>query len=106
MASKLTIIELMNRRTQKVTRKLNRKLKPARAAPGSMTEVEFNEAHHKVGVTAAGAMHNNDPLSRLPDQTLCGRTWYFHNDHGDKYCRECQRILAKRRAQILGDGGR
>lgn len=63
---------------------------------------DFDYDYFKVGVAAGGAMHNNDPL-RKGDFTLCGRAWYFRNEMGDKYCAECQRVLAKRRAFYVGD---
>jgi hypothetical protein len=45
----------------------------------------------------SGVMHLSLVKPGEPHVTLCGVRWYLWNDHGESYCRKCQRILAKSR---------
>ena len=49
----------------------------------------------KVGVRKGGTIHLH--FKGDGKYTLCGRVWYFLNNHGATYCQQCQAILAKRR---------
>jgi hypothetical protein len=48
----------------------------------------------KVSTRRDGMMHVEHPI--LDGHTLCGIKWRYMCDHGEAYCRRCQRILAGR----------
>lgn len=59
----------------------------------------------KVSVTLDGKMHIE--REAVLGKTLCGQTWYYYNNHGEGYCKHCQRIYAgmvRRKGDRNGNG--
>jgi hypothetical protein len=52
----------------------------------------YEELGPKATCYQGGPMHVKHP--HRYGWTLCGLRWWFQCDHGERYCRNCQRVVA------------
>lgn len=64
--------------------------------------MNFEDRYFKVSVGGSHKMHVADMTPESYKRrwlTLCGLLWETENNHGETHCQNCQRILAKRKAE-------